>query len=179
MTYLRPLSALFAVALVGPAIARADGLTTSVHNASRALENPVATLSLGQLGATRERPLFAPDRRQPSAAVVVSHVPPPPPDPPKLSLSGVVVDKNEPIAVIRSDPSGKPTHVRVGDMVSGWRVTQIDKQRLVISLDGRSATVMMFKSDHDDTLQVARAHPLGRTLEVNAAGTLRPHRGDP
>ena len=179
MTYLRPLSALFAVALVGPAIARADGLTTSARHASQALQNPVATLSLGQLGATRERPLLAPNRRQPSATVVVSHAPPPPPDPPKLSLSGVVVDKNGPLAVIRSDPGSKPMHVRVGDMINGWRVTQIDKQRLVISLDGRSATVMMFKSDHDDTQQIAGERPLGHMLEVNAAGLLKPHRGDP
>ncbi len=177
MICVRPIYALFAVALVGTPAARAADLTTPTQSPPHAIENPVAATSLDQLAATRERPLFAPDRRRPTAASVVRHVepPPPPPDQPRLSLFGVVVDTNGPRAVIRSDPVGKTLRVRLGDEVGGWRVTQIDGQRLVMSLDGRSATVMMFKSHHDGK-QVARVQPLDRVLEVNAAGVLRSHR---
>ena len=175
MIYVRPLYALFAAALVGTPAARAAGLTTPMRNPPHALENPVAALSLDQLAATRERPLFAPDRRRPTAALIIRHAEPPPPNPPRLSLSAVVVDKNAPTAVVRTDPGGKAARVRLGDEVGGWRVTQIERQRLVISLDGRSATVTMFKSDHGGK-QVAGVQPLGRVLEVNAADELTPRR---
>ncbi|MGB9188202.1 MAG: hypothetical protein ACLQLT_10405 [Methylovirgula sp.] len=179
MICVRPISiyALFAAALVGAPAARATGLTTPTQSPPHAIENPAAATSLDQLAATRERPLFAPDRRRPTAASVVSHVepPPPPPDEPRLSLFGVVVDTDGPRAVIRSDPAGKTVRVRLGDEVGGWRVTQIEGQQLVMSLGDRSETVMMFKSYHGGK-QVARVHPLDRVLEVNAAGVLRSHR---
>lgn len=176
MIYVRPLYAFVAVVLVGTPIVRAEDLTTSSRQPRHAVENPLATISLDQLGATQERPLFAPARRRPSAPVLISHAPPPPPEPPKLSLSGVVFDKKGPIAIIRSDPSGKPMHVRLGDAVGGWRITQIKRQRLVISLDDRSATIKMFKSDHGDK-QVAERDSSDHVREINAAGALKPHRG--
>ncbi|QXX76279.1 hypothetical protein [Methylovirgula sp. HY1] len=175
MIYVRPLYAFIAVVLVGTPIARAEDLTTASHP-PRALENPLATISLDQLRATQERPLFAPARRRPSAPVLVSHAPPPPPEPPKLSLSGVVFDKKGPIAIVRTDPNGKPMHVRLGDAVGGWRVTQIKRQRLVISLDDRSAIVKMFKSDHGDK-QVAERDLSDHVRKINAADALKPHRG--
>lgn len=177
MISIRPLYALFAAALVSIPIARADGLTPPTQNPPRAPENPIAAISLNQLAATRERPLFAPDRRRPNAALIISHAKPPAPDPPRLSLSGVVVDKNGPTAVVRSDPGGKARRVRLGDDVGGWRVTQIDRQQLVISLDDRSAAVRMFKSDHSSK-QIAAVRPLGRMLEVNAENLPKPHHGD-
>ncbi len=176
MIYVRPLYAFIAVVLVGTPIARAADLTTASHHPPRALENPLATISLDQLRATQERPLFAPARQRPSAPVLVSHAPPPPPEPPKLSLSGVVFDKKGPIAIVRTDPNGKPMHVRLGDAVGGWRVTQIKRQRLVISLDDRSAIVKMFKSDHGDK-QVAERDLSDHVRKINAADALKPHRG--
>ncbi|MHB8885522.1 MAG: hypothetical protein ACYC5H_10685 [Methylovirgula sp.] len=176
MIYVRPLYALVAVGLIGTPIARAKDLTTSSHRPSHALENPLAAISLQQLGATQERPLFAPARRRPSTPMVISHAPPPPPEPPKLSLSGVVFDEKGPIAIVRSDSNGKPIHVRLGDAVQGWRVTQIQRQRLVISLDDRSATIKMFKSDHGDK-QVAERDSADHERDVHAAAALKPHRG--
>ncbi len=160
MICIRPIYALFAAVLIGTPAARAASLTTPTRSPTHAIENPVAAMSLDQLAATRERPLFAPDRRRPTASSVVSHVEPPlpPPDPPRLSLFGVLVDTTGPRAVIRTDPAGKIVRVGLGDEVGGWRVTQIEKQRLIISLDGRSVTVMMFKSPHGGK-QVAQVHP--------------------
>jgi hypothetical protein len=175
MIYVRPICALVAIALIGTLSARADGPPTPSR--PQAAENPAAAVSLDQLTATRERPLFAPDRRRPATAAVVSHVEPPqpPPEPPKLTLFGVVVDTDGPRAVIRSDPAGKTLRARLGDEVGGWRVTQIERQQLVMSLDDRSVVVTMFASHHSNT-QVAKVHPLDRVFEVNAAGVLRSHR---
>jgi hypothetical protein len=140
--------------------------------------NPAAIVTLDQLGATRERPLFVPDRRRPAEAPVVSRAAPPPPPPaapPQVSLFGVLVDADGPRAVIRSGPTGKMVPVRLGDNVGGWRVTLIEGQRLVISLDDRSVAVTMFEN-HTSGKQVAKVHPMDRVLEVNAAGVLRSHR---
>ncbi len=177
MICVRPLYVLVALALVGTPAARAANLTTPTQSPRQAIENPVAAISLDQLAATRERPLFTPDRRRPTVASVVSHVEPhpSPPDEPRLSLFGVVLDADGPRAVIRSDSAGKILRVRLGDEVGGWRVTHIDGQQLVMSLDGRSATLMMFKSHHGGK-QLARVQALDRVSEVTATGISRSHR---
>lgn len=176
MNPVRPLCVFLAAGLAFMPVAQASDAAPAQDQPQR-LTNPAAVVTLDQLGATRERPLFAPDRRRPAEALVVSRAAPPPPPaaPPQVSLFGVVVDADGPRAVIRSDPAGKMVRVRLGDKVGGWQVTQIEGQRLVISLDNRSVAVTMFAS-HRGAKQVARVHPLDRVFEVNAAGVLRSHR---
>ena len=126
MIWNRPIEALFAAVLIAAPAAHAAPLARPAQSPPQALENPLATLSLDQLAATQERPLFAPDRRRPTAASVVRHVEPPvaPPDPPKLSLFGLLVDPQGARVVVRVDPAGKILRLRLGDEVGGWRVTR-------------------------------------------------------
>jgi general secretion pathway protein N len=168
------LAAMFA----GLSSTHAEDAAVQTPVAPQALANPVAATSFEQLSATREKPLFTPDRHLPVKLPVVTQAAPPPPPPaapPQVSLLGVVVDANGPRAVIRSDPAGKNVPVRLGDDVAGWRVTEIEGQRLVISLDDRSFAVKLFGSDHGGQ-PVPIVHPQDRVLEVNAAGVLRAHR---
>ena len=111
------------------------------------LPSPLAAQPLDRLSATRERPLFSPTRRPPPPpppVVVAPEPPPPPPPPPDVALFGIVMDGDEVHAVVRAGPAAKITRVRVGDDIGGWKVAQIDGRRLILSLDDRIATFLMF-----------------------------------
>jgi hypothetical protein len=112
-----------------------------------ALLSPLAAQPLDRLSATRERPLFSPTRRPPPPpppVVVAPEPPPPPPPPPDVALFGIVMDGDEAHAVVRAGPAAKIMNVRVGDDIGGWKVAQIEGRQLVLSLDDRIATFMMF-----------------------------------
>ena len=106
--------------------------------------SPLAAQPLEQFVATRDRPLFSPTRRPPAPPPLVVVAPPPPPPPPDVVLLGVVMDGEEARAVIRTGPTAKVTRVRIGDDVGGWKVGQIEAQRLVLLLDERTATFTLF-----------------------------------
>jgi hypothetical protein len=61
-----------------------------------------------------------------------------------VALFGIVMDGDEAHAVVRAGPAAKIMRVRVGDDIGGWKVAQIDGRRLILSLDDRIATFMMF-----------------------------------
>ncbi|WP_152428366.1 hypothetical protein [Methyloferula stellata] len=177
--HFHPLYVLLAAGMVcGPA-AWADGSTPQMQAPRPDKENPAAVASLDRLAITRERPLFRPDRRPLAAPPKVADAPPPPPAPPaappQVSLSGVVVDEKGPRALLRSDPSGKIAPARLGDDIGGWRITEIEDQYMVMSLDNRTVRVSLFAGDHGGR-QVAIVHQSDRVFEVNAAGVLRSHR---
>jgi hypothetical protein len=114
------------------------------------LVNPLEAQPLDRLLATRERPLFSPTRRP---------TPPPPPPPPEaapvavvpqlpnVQLFGIVVDDEGARAIVRSGAE-KVDRVQIGDDIGGWKVSQIEGRRLVLSLDGRFATFTLFSNDN-------------------------------
>ena len=109
--------------------------------------SPLAAQPLDRLSATRERPLFSPTRRPPAPpppVVQAPEPPPPPPPPPDVALFGIVMDGDEAQAVVRAGAADKMMRVRVGDDIGGWKVAQIDGRRLILSLDDRIATFLMF-----------------------------------
>jgi hypothetical protein len=112
------------------------------------LENPLAAIPLGQLAATRDRPLFVPDRRPPPPVSEVHDVAPPPPpaDPPSLSLLAIILDGHQ-RAIVRAESTGKILRVQVGDTIEGWRIARIEKQRIEIAHDRRAIDIAMFKND--------------------------------
>ena len=111
-----------------------------------ALANPLASRPLESLSATRDRPLFAPSRRPPPppAAPVVRAVEAMPAPPPSVVLLGIVTEANEARAMVRGDASGKVVPARLGDEIGGWKVTQIEPRRLVLSIDDRSVSFSLF-----------------------------------
>jgi hypothetical protein len=139
MTPLRPTSiaVILWAAASGP-IAHADG-----HPATVAV-SPLAAQPLERLSATRERPLFSPTRHPPPPPPTVVAAPPPPLPPPDVALLAVVMDGDEACAVVRTGAAAQSKRVRIGDDVGGWKVGQIEAQKLVLLLDGRRATFTMF-----------------------------------
>jgi hypothetical protein len=116
-----------------------------------ALSNPVAAQSLDELSATLDRPLFSPGRRPPAPppppAVQAAAPPAPPPPPPNLILFGVVMDGEGARALIRTGADKKVMRAQIGDDIDGWKLSQIEGRKVVLSLDGRFATFTLFSGD--------------------------------
>lgn len=141
---------------------------------SSTLDNPLATRSLAEFGATRDRPLFTSSRRPPAPPAVARRAPPPPPPaPPELALYGTLLDSDGASAIVRTG-SDKPVHVRVGDEVDGWAVTEIAERQIVLALGGRSARFAMFNGGRSATPgSLVNFHLPPPLVAVNAQGVLR------
>jgi len=113
--------------------------------------NPVAAQPLDQLSTILDRPLFSPSRRPPAPPPPpVAQAPPPPappPPPPDLVLFGVVMDGEGARAVVRAGADKKILRAQIGDDIEGWKVSQIEGRKVVLSLDGRFATFKLFNDD--------------------------------
>lgn len=135
-------------ALVVAAVLGAPGAYASETAPPAGLENPLAAIPLGELAATRDRPLFVPDRRPPPPVAMAHDAPPPPPpaEPPSLSLLAIIIDGHQ-RAIVRAESTGKILRLQVGDNVEGWRIARIEKQRIEIAHDSRAIEITMFKND--------------------------------
>jgi hypothetical protein len=174
------ISAVVAGTILCAALAHAEDLPTpSGTQPPNAVQNPLMLQPFDRLVATRERPLFAPTRRPPPVPPeVASHSDPPPPplDPPSLSLFGIVKDMDGATAIIRPKSSDKVLRVRVGDKVGGWTVAQVEERKLVLLLDDRSTTFMLFSGGQSTDDRPVVAHRTAPIVEVNEAGILTAHR---
>jgi hypothetical protein len=130
------------------------------------LASPLAAHPLDGLSATRERPLFSPNRRPPPPPPVAIISPPPPPPPPNVTLFGIVMDAEEARAIVQAGPKNEMRRVRIGDDIGGWKVSQIEGRRLVLSLDSRMATFTMFSGHGNPAPKVA-----GKQLQPSPPGT--------
>jgi len=126
----------------------ADAQTEGQHTDS--LVNPLQAQSLDRLSATRDRPLFSPTRRPvpppPPPVVRAPEVVPPPP-PPNVTVVGIVLDGEGARAIVRAGMGRKFERVQIGDDIGGWKVSQIEGRRLVLSLDDRHATFTLFSDE--------------------------------
>ena len=131
-----------------------------------ALANPISAQPLEQLSATLLRPLFSPTRHPPApppqpVQLVAPPAPPPPQPPPNLVLFGVVMDGEGARALVRAGGDKKMLRAKIGDDIDGWKVSQIEARKVVLSLDARFATFTLFSDDR---------------LKADSAGT--PQSGD-
>ncbi len=167
------------VALVAIAVAAARAQAPmQTPTPAAGLANPVATLSLDRLAATRERPLFSPSRRPPPPSPApIASPPPPPPPPPNLTLFGVVMDDEDARAVVQTGPANKIRRVRIGDDIDGWTVSQIEQRRLVLSLDSRLATFTMFNQKGSPAPRIADNPAQALPAPPAAKGSARRDRG--
>jgi hypothetical protein len=159
------------VSALGPAAAAAEQQAPS----SAVLPNPVAAQSLDRLSATLERPLFSPSRRPPAPPppqpVVQTAAPPaPPPSPPNLVLLGVVMDGESAHAIVRNGTDKKIERAQIGDDIDGWKVSQIEGRKVVLSLDGRLATFTLFSSDRERPEAPAVPMPEGEQKNSQQGG---------
>jgi hypothetical protein len=113
---------------------------------SAARDNPLAVWPLELLSDTRERPLFSPRRRPPPAPLPVAQVVEAEPElpPPNIILIAIVREGGVAQAVVRTAEAENAIRARLGDEIAGWKVTQIETLRLMLSSGNRSVGFALF-----------------------------------
>jgi hypothetical protein len=79
------------------------------------------------------------------------------------------VDANEARALVRIAPQDNLVRLRIGEEIGGWKVTQIDGRKLVVSRDDRSKTFVLFDSKDAETSPRLPAGAPARTVERQIA----------
>jgi general secretion pathway protein N len=101
--------------------------------------NPLWSIPLSALSATRERPIFSASRRPPQAAVVVpmaaGNAPAPAkaaPERPPLVLIGAVVGEGDAIAIFLDQTSQKIIRLRQGESLAGWELSSVRRREVML-----------------------------------------------
>jgi general secretion pathway protein N len=118
----------------------------NTHNGTYASANPLAKLTLEDLSASRDRPLFSAKRRPPAPPRVEPVIAPPPPPlpPPSIALAGIIRDPDRSFAVVRT-AGNKILRLRLGDNIDGWNVEAVDGVQLTLSHENRVVRFVLFK----------------------------------
>jgi len=113
--------------------------------------NPLWSIPLRALSATRERPLFSPSRRPPAPVIAKAPAPPAPtipivsraaePENPPLALVGTVVSLEKRVAILFNRTTRQVIQVREGAEEQGWRVRLVSLRSAVVEKDDRSVTL--------------------------------------
>ncbi|WP_315837826.1 hypothetical protein [Bradyrhizobium prioriisuperbiae] len=114
--------------------------------------NPLWSVPLSRLSATRDRPIFSASRRPPPQAVagpiaepVTPQAPASLPDPLKLKLIGAVVGETDAIAVFVDRASNGIVRMRRGDVYAGWQLGSIVGREATLKNGDRIETVVMVR----------------------------------
>lgn len=116
--------------------------------------NPLWTVPLNALTATRERPLFTPSRRPamqaaPAAIVNVAAPPPPPAEPEQLGLRllGTIAGRESGIAICLNLATGAVVSVRTGESFEGWRLDTVRGREARFEKASREAVLALPSPD--------------------------------
>jgi general secretion pathway protein N len=115
--------------------------------------NPLWGISINQLSATRDRPVFSPTRRPPPKAVVGPVVAvaspivqkPKEPDRPQLSLLGTIVNGDDGFAIFMDQTTKIPMPIRVGAGHQGWTLRLIKPGSVTLQKGQESAELVFPK----------------------------------
>lgn len=89
---------------------------------------PVSTPSIEAFAEIDARPMFLPGRKLGAAGASGDAAL----QPPDVKLVGIIVDNQDRLALVKSDGSPLATAYRVGAVISGWQVTEIGPDRIVL-----------------------------------------------
>lgn len=96
--------------------------------------NPLWTIPLASLTATRERPIFSRSRRPPPSAqpTPIKSAPPPlvvnQPTRPLLTLLGAIAGDADGIAILMDESTKSIVRMKTGEKFSGWMLRSVDKR---------------------------------------------------
>ncbi|WP_240535680.1 hypothetical protein [Bradyrhizobium sp. STM 3809] len=138
--------------------------------------NPLWTIPLDQLSATRERPIFSPSRRPPPIEApppAIADAPvvpePSPPERPQLTLVGTVVNGDRGLAIFLDPGSSTPLRIRAGADYQGWTLRRVEARSVTLQ-KGDDVAVLNFASPSG-----AVANPVATTVaEVPSTQTAPP-----
>lgn len=151
--------------------------------------NPLWSIPMVRLSATRDQPLFAPSRRpaprpellaRPAPAPVVAPPPPPEPEKPQLSLLGTVAGSGERIGLFIDSTSKVVLRLKRGENHQGWTLRDV-RPRQVELAKGLDNTVLEMPSPDMKTGPPAAfaaapppPPPAALTVSAKAPGVLPP-----
>lgn len=114
--------------------------------------NPLWSVPLSKLSATRDRPVFSASRRPPPQAVVapiVEKAKPPAqaavPEPLNLTLVGAVVGESDAIAVFIDRANHGTVRMRAGDTRGGWQLSSIVGREATLKNGDRTEVLVLLK----------------------------------
>jgi len=143
-------------------------VTAKPAEAPTVAANPLWSIPLSALTATRTRPLFTPSRRPPAPVVATVPVaaprpaPPPPalPQHPNLTLVGTVAGENESVAVFIDTTTRDTVRLRTGEGHSGWILQSVERRTATLQKGETTETLALPKpTDTPATAPVISALP--------------------
>lgn len=140
----------------GVAVAEGDaGATGRPGRDAPQSGNPLWTIPLSALAATRDRPLFSASRRPPALDAHMAPPPqaplepapagPAPPETPALALIGTIISPATSVAMLRDTGTQAITRLREGEEASGWRLKTIELRSVIVEKGERSAVLALPK----------------------------------
>lgn len=140
------LALVLARALWAPAAAQHITPETAADRPAR--ERSATLPSLEQLSITRERPLFAPDRRPAAVAPTITETRPEVVQPrADFRLTGIIVEGSVTLVVLKDLNGDQSVVVRAGDKFGPWRVTVGSDRVVTLAGEGEDIVLRMFEED--------------------------------
>jgi hypothetical protein len=107
--------------------------------------------ALDALQATRQRPLFSPQRKPdveaaPEGEIEVVQESP---DSLPFELTGVVVGADIAVAILRNKDTQETVHLRQGEKLEAWSIDEIAARHIVLRQDERQMTLELFPAKAD------------------------------
>lgn len=131
-----------------------EALRTLDPNAKPHAGNPLWTLPLSTLSATRDRPLFSASRRPPAVPLPIVAPPqkhevlaPPPPERPSLRLIGTIVGRKASLALLQGSDTDAALRLRVGEENDGWLIRGIGLRSIVVEKGAQSVQLDLPRPD--------------------------------
>jgi len=131
---------------VGPRPDQAGVSPTLPATVAAAAGNPLWSIPLASLSATRERPIFSPSRRPPPQAVVSQPVTTPvvaapaaaaaAPVLPNLQLLGSLSRAGTGVALFTEESTKRLVQLKAGEGYAGWMLSEINGREVVLERDG-------------------------------------------
>lgn len=151
--------------------------------------NPLWSIPMVRLSATRDQPLFAPSRRpaprpellaRPAPAPVVAPPPPPEPEKPQLSLLGTVAGSGERIGLFIDSTSKVVLRLKRGENHQGWTLRDVRPRQVELAKGLDNTVLEMPSPDMKPGPPAALAAapppppPAALTVSAKAPGVLSP-----
>jgi hypothetical protein len=109
--------------------------------------NPLWSIPVESLTATRERPIFSPSRRAPpsvaQAAPQTQLTRQTEPNRPLLTLVGTVAEGREGIAVFRDESTKNIVRMRTGESHLGWTLSTVGRREVTMARNHDTATLVI------------------------------------
>jgi hypothetical protein len=134
-----------------PAPATDDAAVAGTKN-----PNPLSTLTLDELAATRELPLFTPSRtapvvdapvvEEPVVAAPAEPAPTPEQPPPPVQLIGIILTDAKQTAILRNSSTDEVLRLSPGEQIENWALTIVDARSIELRQGERVEGLKMFDS---------------------------------